>query len=119
MTSDIVPSDKPSRNGNLIALAIWVVLILGIGFLLWASFKPAGNVEDCTVTEAQVHPGERRSLSYLEVKSNCGDFISRNIAHRTTIEVGEVYNFKLTGGIVGKPTIVKADRISPLIDIDF
>lgn len=52
MTSDIVPSGKPSRNGKLIALAIWVVLILGIGFLLWASFKPAGNVEDCTVTEA-------------------------------------------------------------------
>ena len=45
--------------------------------------------------------------------------MTSDIAHRTTIEVGEVYNFELTGGIVGKPTIVKADRISPLIDIDF
>lgn len=87
-----------SGKEKLLIFILWVVLLSTIGGYSWYSSSSAGEVENCTVESTKVIPQMRRSPSYLEVVTSCGEYVSYNIAHRTTLVEGKQYTFKLVNG---------------------
>lgn len=91
-------SEDPIDPKTLFIVAIVIMLITVSIVIYWVIDRTVeSTVTGCTVTHTEINPPGRRSLSYLIVETSCGDYISRNRAHRVLIEENHTYNFNLTG----------------------
>lgn len=79
------------------AIVSLIVIIGGLILFGWLINIPGETLTNCKVTDTRVSTSNRSAPKSLIVESSCGRVVSKNIAHRTTIKVGETYTFEMKG----------------------